>query len=510
MKKKILLVGDEARREVKAGVDRLANAVKLTLGPYGRNFASGVRGGAVRISNDGVSLAKEIEGTNEFEDMGVRAVREAASKTNDVAGDGTTTAVVLTQAILNDIMPDPDLVNKKSPVETLKLLEAEGKAVVAALAAMAVPVETREQLIEIVKVSVEDDALAQMIGDAQWRVGASGTLLAEEHNNDEDEVEFITGVRIDNGYGTTRFANNQEKMNLELEGVHVLVTNITFNTAKMVGDLKPLFDQLINIGTKGVVIIGRAFDETAIGLCMKNIQNGFGLYAVNAPYTNQDEVMEDLAAILGAKYVKEGERNVDQVQVSDFGLASKVLATRYEGIIAGQPAGKDERIDAWVQERVDKIEKNLLVPTISPFEKNMLEGRRSQLTGGTAMIKVGGETEQARKYRKDKVDDAINASKAAMQEGVVPGAGTALKAIADTLTEGSLLKNALGAPYRQIMANAGKTFEVPEWVQDPLKVVRVGFQKALSIAGSLSTTEILVTYEDEKPMWVKQAKEAEE
>lgn len=511
MKKKIFVFGDEARKKVKAGVDKLADAVKLTLGPYGRNFASGVRGGAIEISNDGVSLAKLIEGKDEFEDIGVRAVREAATKTNDIAGDGTTSAVVLTQAILTELSVDTDQMNRPSPVELIKKLDAEGAEVVEKLQAMTVQVESEEAMIKIVQVSVEDPDLAQLIGAAQWKVGKAGTLLAEEYNDTKDTVEFINGIRIDNGFGTSRFTNNPEKGTLELENVHVLVTNHIFNTAKMVGDMKPLFDQLIAMGTKGVVIIGRAFDDTAIGLCVKNIMGpkgdgigGFNLFALNAPYTDQDEVMEDLAAAIGARFIKAKERNLESVQVSDFGISPKLVASRYEGIITGRPAGTDERIDGLVEKRVQNIN-DKLKGQVSPFEQRMLEARLSQLTGGTAMIKVGAETEQMRKYKKAKVDDAINAAKAAIQEGVVPGAGQALRAIADTLPADSLLKEALKAPYNQIMANAGRVFDIPEWVQDPVKVVRVGFQKALSIASSLSTTEVLINNEEDKPMWVKQA-----
>lgn len=510
MKKKILLTGPEARKQVKAGVDRIADAVKLTLGPFGRNFASGVRGGAIRISNDGVSLAKEIEGRNEFEDIGIRAVREAATKTNDAAGDGTTTAVVLTQAILNELAEDPDLVKVGlSPVEMMQKIRDEGALVLAALEGMTKPVESLEEMIAIVKVSVEDTALAELIGTAQWKIGKTGTLLAEEHNSDTDLVEYISGVRIDNGFGTSRFANNQEKMTLELEDMHVLVTTYNFNTAKMVGDLKPLFDQLTQVGTKGVVIIGRAFDETAIGLCMKNIQNGFPLYALNAPYADQDEVMEDLAAILGAKLIKPSERNLDSVQTSDFGMSTKIMASRYEGIVTGQ-RGTNERIDKLVAVRVQDINEKMKSITLSPFEKRNLETRLSQLSGGTAIIRVGAETEQERKYKKDKVDDAISSAKAAIQEGTVPGAGQALLYIGTNMAEGSILAPALAAPYNQIQKNAGRTIEIPDWVRDPVRVVRIGFQKALSIASSLSTTDILVTVEDDKPMWVQQADKKDE
>lgn len=509
MKKKIFVSGAEAHKKIKSGIDLLVDTVKVTLGPYGRNFASGVRGGAVHSSNDGVSLAKEIEGRDVFEDVSVRAVREVATKTVDIAGDGTTTAMVLVQAIFKAVGYDPEVFSQMSPGELKKKLKEETKEVVEKLEGMSEKVTSREQMIEVVKVSVEDQALAELIGGTQWDVGENGTVMAEEHNAVTDSVERINGVRIDNGFGTSRIVNNQEKQTLELADMHILVTNHVFNTAKMVADLKPLFDQLIAKGTKGVILVGRAFDDTAIGLCVKNIQNGFGLYPINAPYTDQDNVMEDLAAVVGGKYIKASERNLASVQLSDFGFTPKIVAGRFEGIITGQVAGLDARIDVLVDARVDTIREKLQ-GEVTPFDRRQLETRLAQLTGGTAVIRVGAETEQERKYKKDKVDDAVAAARAAIKYGVVPGGGMALKTIAEGLPDTYLLKNALSAPYEQIMANAGRVFEVPEWVKDPLQVVRVGLEKASSIARELLTTEVLVNYEEEKPMWVKKADEPED
>lgn len=500
-KKKIVLIGPEAKEKLLAGVDLLANAVKLTLGPMGRNFASGVRGGPVVVSNDGVSLAREIQGKDEFEDMGVRAVKEAATKTNDKAGDGTTTAVVLVQATLRAIGFDKDTIGS-NPNGMVQKVREESEQIVTRLNEMAVPITSREHLISIAKVSVEDEALAELIGGAQWDVGAAGTVMAEESNSPNDSVEFIYGVRIDNGYGTSRIANNQEKQALELKDVRIIVTNKLFNTAQTIRDLNDVFDALIKDGAQQVVLIGRAFDDTAIALCVKNIQNfytgkgGFPIYPLNAPYTDQEEVLEDLAATTGAKFINGAERNLQSISLKDVGIATKVFCTRYEGIVTGLKKGDDERVDGLMVARVTRINEKLQ-GNISPFEKKALEARLAQLTAGTAIIKVGAETEQERAYRKAKVDDAVNAVKAAMQEGVVPGAGKALMSIADEMPD-SLIGDALRAPYRQIMANAGGEFEVPEWVEDPLKVVRTAFEKASSIARSLATTEILVTWEWEK------------
>lgn len=517
MKKKISLVGAKAREKITDGVDLLSNAVKITLGPKGKNFASGIHGGAIQISNDGVSLAKEIQGRDEFEDMGVRAVREAATKTNDKVGDGTTTAVVLTQAILKKMGFDrEDMGATSCSPEIVKQIEAETSEVVKALTEMAIPVTTREQLISVAKVSVEDQGLAEMIGGAQWDVTGSGTVMAEEHNEPVTKVEFIHGVRIDNGYGSSVLVNNLEKQALELKNIPIIVTTKIFNTADSVARMQPLFQAIIERSknsetpvTVGVILVARAFDETAIGLCFKNIQKfhagegGFPIYPINAPYTDQEEVMQDLAAATGARYVSSTEKT-EHIMLHDVGIAGKIFCQRYSGIITGEKRGEDDTIDQRVDKRANDIREKLK-GEISPFEKRLLESRLAQLTAGTAMIKVGAETEQERKYKKDKVDDAINAVKAAMQEGVVPGGGLALKSIADAMPN-ARISDALREPYRQIMANAGGTFDIPEWVQDPLKVVRTAFEKASSIARSLATTEILVTYEEEKPMWVQQAK----
>ncbi len=503
-KKRIVLVGPKAQQAVRAGVDFLADAVKLTLGPYGRNFASGVRGGPIAISNDGVSLAKEMVGTarDEFEEVGLRAVVEAATKTNDAVGDGTTASVVLTQAILRAIKFDPDVMGSKPVVATAEQIRQESLLVVEKLNAMATPVESREHLIAVAKVSVEHDGLAELIGGAQWDVTAEGTVIAEDHNQPTDEVEMVNGVRWDSGFPTSRIMNNQEKQLLELTDIPVIVTNKVFNKDG-VNSLKSVIDQLITDGHKHAILMGRAFDEGAIGLCVKNITDGFPLYPINAPYTDQDNIMEDIAAATGGKYINTSERNVDSLRAGDVGFATKIIVKRFEGTIVGKKRGEDERVDELVAARVTNIEEKLK-GDVSPFEKRGLLARKAQLTSGTAIIKVGAETEQERRYKKDKADDAINAVKAAIQEGVVPGAGQALFTIAATMPEGSLISGALVAPYKQIMKNAGADFEIPESIQDPVRVIRTSFEKASSIARSLSTVEVVTNWETEKPQFVQQ------
>lgn len=508
------MTGDSALIEVFKGADKVADAVKRTLGVYGRNFAAGIRGGAIEISNDGVTLAKYMVGSgdNEFEDIGISAIVEAATKTNDVAGDGTTSSVVITQALLDLFRPTEGVVNsKKNPIAIMRQINREAALVVEALDNMKEDIASREQLIEVARVSVEDEKLAELIGGAQWDVTSFGTVLAEDHNEPTDSVEFINGIKFDNGFGTSRVINNQEKQQLELADVHVIMTNIVFNTGAAIVKLNPLFEELSRIGTKGVVLIGRAFDETAIAVCRQNMEafiaktGGLMLYPVNAPYTDQTEIMQDMAAALGGTFIEASERKIQNIVVGDVGMASKVVARRFEAVIAGKKKGEDEAIDAAIAKRVEEINEKLK-GEVTPFERRSLESRRAQMTTGTALIKVGAETEQERKYKKAKVDDAVNAVKAAIQEGVVPGAGQALKLAAEVLPHDALISSALMAPYYQIQAlSPDGNFEIEPWVKDPLKVVRVGFQKAVSIAGSLGTLEVAVNHEREKPMWVKQA-----
>lgn len=496
------MVGPTARAEVLKGAKYAADAVKLTLGPYGRNYASGIKGGPVAISNDGVSLLKELEAPNEIQDIGLRAVREAATKTNDIAGDGTTAASVLTQAILEALnVGDSDIISaKRSPVEMIERVQKEKNEVVEKLNASARKIESKEDLIQVAKVSGEYPELAELIGSAQWEVGPNGTVIAEEANSNQDSVEYIHGVRLDNGYSTSRIINNQEKQSLELEDVYVILTNKVFH-----GNFKGLehiFDALVKKGAHNVVIMGRAFDDAAIGVCVKNIQEGaLKLYPLNAPYVDQNEIMEDLAAVLGARYINIEERNVETMLAGDIGHARKITAKRFEGIIAGCPSGLNEVVDKRVEARIAQLQEKLK-GNISPFERKNIEARLSQLQTGTAVIRVGADTDQKRKHKKDKVDDAVNAVKAAFQEGTVQGGGLALWHIGRELPDEYLLKKALQEPHKQIMSLAPADFTVEDWVRDPVKVIHTALTHACDIASSLATTEVAINFERERPHYV--------
>lgn len=507
MKKKVIMVGPKATAEVFAGAKYAADIVKLTLGPHGRNFASGIKGGPVAISNDGVSLLKEIEGINEIQDLGVRAAREAATKTNDMVGDATTTSVVLMNAILEILpTPDPELLNYKAPVELIEQIEKEKEAVIKKLLEMAVPVETEEQLVSVARVSGEYKDLADLIGKAQFTVGKFGTVLCEEDNAANDSVEYIHGIRLDNGYSSSRIITNQEKQQLEVEDTYVLLTNKVFHGSKDIGINGPMkagWEFLVSKGAKNVVIIGRAFDDGAIAWCVKNLidEKAMNIFPINAPYVDQNEIMEDLAAVLGAKYINIDERNIETILGTDIGHASKIVAKRFEGIVSGYPTGVDEHVDKKVADRIAHLEEKLK-GKVSDFEKRNLDQRLSQLRAGTAVVKVGGNTGPELRHKKDKVEDAVNAVKWAHREGTVPGGGKALYLIAQDLPDDFLLKKALMVPHVQIMSMSPIGFVIHEWVRDPVKVVITALTNACDIASRLATTEVAINFEREKPHYV--------
>lgn len=507
MKKKKILYGPSATAEVFAGVKYAADIVKLTLGPFGRNFASGIKGGPVAISNDGVSLLKELEGINEMQDLGVRSARETATKTNDMVGDATTTSVVLMDAILESLpKPDPESLGYRSPVELIEQIKKEKDVVIEKLREMATPVETEEELISVARVSGEYKDLAELIGKAQFTVGKYGTVLCEEDNAATDSVEYIHGIRIDNGYSSSRIITNQEKQALEVEDAYVILTNKVFHGSKDIGingAMKSAWDFLMKKGAKNVVIIGRAFDDGAIAWCVKNLVDpeAMNIFPINAPYVDQNEIMEDLAAVLGAKYINIDERNLETILGADIGHASKIVAKRFEGIISGYPAGTDGHVDGLVAARIESLE-NKLKGNVSAFEKRNLDQRLSQLKAGTAVVKVGASNDQERRHKKDKVEDAVNAVKWAHREGTVPGAGLALYDIAEGLPKEFLLRKALMVPHEQIMSMAPKHFTVPDWVRDPFKVVVVALTHACDIASSLATTEVAINFERERPHYV--------
>ena len=483
----------EAQEKVLRGVNFLCDAVKLTLGPFGKNF---LLEKGLKVTNDGITIAKELRLNDEIEDLGLRFAREAAVKTNDVAGDGTTTVLTLLQAILKEIirlLPGKTFAGKKSVIAVRKQVSEECKDVIEKLKAMVTPIKSKEELIQVARVSVEDEKLAELIGSAQWDLGPDGTLLAEVSNDIEDSVERVSGIRFDNGFGTSLIMNNKEKQRLEASNVQVIMTNFTFQD---LNPIKKIIDELLRNNLREIVIVGRAFTQDAINLCMKNFEAGVKLYPINAPYVNQGEIMRDLQAVLGGKFYDQENTSLEDMQLSDIGFAKRVECSRFSAILTGKD---DIESKIRITERLKELEDSVKGEE-SIFQKKAIQARISQLKNGLAIVKVGGLTEADRSYKYDKVEDVVSAVKAALQEGTVPGAGLAFKQIAETMPDTAILKRPLLAPYQQIMINAGENFEVESWVRDPLKVERVALENACSIAATLSTVGGVSANEFPKPL----------
>lgn len=490
MTQKIASVGTEGRDKLVSGANYISDAVKTTLGPNGQNFAL-EKGN--KVTNDGITIARELIGTqeDEIEERGAKMLVEAMGKVNDELNDGSTTMATLSGAILKDtvkMLPSKGLiVGKMSLTELLTKIDAEKNEIVQKLKDMAVPVTTEKQLVDVARASVEDETLAELIGKTQWELGEDGIILAEETNDKECSIEKTNGIHIDNGFGSSLIINNPEKEALELFDVSVLYTNHTVTNMAI---LEPIISALAQRGQKSIVIMARAFTEDAIRYCIKQMESGLGLYPLNAPYVDQAEIMQDLSAILGGRFIGTENNSLDSIQVSDIGFAKHVLAKRMSTLFTGDSTA--ERIG----KRIETLEKKR-EGSGSEFEKKNLSTRIAQLKNGFATLKVGAGTDAQRKYLKDKADDAVNAVRLALQEGVVPGAGQALNTIADTLPDDYILKNAIRAPYEQITLTTGKR-EIPEWVVDSLKVTRIIVDRASSFAGILATAGGAVTTKRKK------------
>lgn len=481
----------EAFDRVMRGVNLLADAVRTTLGPWGRNFILEKSGG--RITNDGISIAREIQSKDEIEDLAIRIVRESAIKTNEEAGDGTTTATTLTQAILKEagrLIARKNVMAKESVMSIRKRIETECARAILKLESMATPIETKEQLVEVARVSVEDEELATLIGEAQWDLGKDGIIVVEETPEFTCSIERVHGIRIDNGLGTSMVMNDQERQRLVLDDVPVILTNYTLQSlVPIIHIIQALVDQ----GKQDIVIVARAFSSEAIRLCMENHKNGIRMYPLQAPYTNQREVMKDLAAVLGGRYIHDEDSTLEEMTIMDVGVAKKIVGYRYSAIFTGNND---------TEARLSTLKKELEGEP-SAFAKKELEKRIAQLENGFALLKIGSTSDIDRKYRFDKAEDAVNAVRSAFQQGTVPGAGLAYKAISDELEEGAILKRPLLAPYQQIMVNGGITeadFKVEPWVRNSVKVERVALLNACRIAQDLVTVGGAVAQERPKPI----------
>lgn len=489
--KKVIKIGVEARNGLAAGVDKLAAIVVPTLGPYGQNVYID-KGNA--ITNDGIKVAREVVLEDEVEQRGVTAAREAASKTNDIVGDATTTSILFIQAIYkvcSTLLGKANVIGAKKPSEIISQIEAERKEITDKLIAMATPITTVEQLIASARVSTESEELGTLIGQAQWDIGKDGYLLVEETNERTSSIEKVKGIRIDNGAGTAQVFNNLEKQSMEVEDVGIILTSYTIKDGTQWNALaKQIFEPAHTAGFKEIVVVARAWTDETINLCLQNIKQGsLKIYPVSAPYINMTERMKDLSAVTGATFYDSENSSFDDMYVSGIGNAKKVVAKRMEAVITGVD---NDQTNGRVAKRVEELQKELDGEE-SEFAKKQLQERIAQLSNGFAIVKVGSPSDLERKRLFDKCEDAVNAVRAAWQEGVVPGAGLAFKQIAETLPDTYLLKRPIMSLNEQLMSSAPSDFVIESWVQDPVKVLRVALEQACVAASALATAGGVIT-----------------
>lgn len=484
----ISLTGIKARDKVIKGANYVADTVKSTLGPFGMN-ALLEKGN--RITNDGFTVSKAlcVAIEDEFERRGAVTMHEVASKTNDQVGDATSSSEVLAQAILKEAIrflpTESSVIAKKTSAELIKQIDTEKDEIITLLEEYVTPINTEKELIDSARVSVEDDTLAELIGKAQFKIGKDGVIIAEEHNQSESEIEYISGIKFDSGFASSALINNPEKQTVEAEDCHVLLTNYIFND---LSPIAPIIDQLVKTGVRKIAIIGRGFSSDFVKVCIENTKNGVYFYPINAPYTDQAEVSRDIASLIGGSYIDTEETSLSDITLDDVGYASRIVSKRYETVITG-----NESPDA----RLTVLEAKLK-GAVSDFERKSIQTRISQLTHGFAILKVGAKTEVDRKRLKDKADDAVNAIRLAYQGGTVPGAGQAFNDISKDLPNDYILKRPLQAIYNQIMSSAPKDFVIEPWVRDPFLVLKCALENACSVASVLSTVSAVVAAENPK------------
>jgi chaperonin GroEL len=519
----------DARDRMLRGVDILANAVKVTLGPKGRNVVIDKSFGAPRITKDGVTVAKEIELDDKFENMGAQMVREVASKTNDTAGDGTTTATVLAQAIVRE--GAKSVAAGMNPMDLKRGIDIAVTAVVKDLEKRAKPVASSSEVAQVGTISANGDAaIGKMIAQAMQKVGNEGVITVEENKSLETEVDIVEGMKFDRGYLSPYFITNAEKMTAELEDVYILL-----HESKLSGlqALLPVLEAVVQSGRPLLIVAEDVEGEALATLVVNRLRGGLKVAAVKAPGfgDRRKAMLEDIAILTGGQLISdELGIKLENVNVGMLGRAKKVVIDKENTTIVNG-AGKKKEIDARVGQIKAQIEE-----TTSDYDREKLQERLAKLAGGVAVIRVGGATEVEVKEKKDRVEDALNATRAAVQEGIVPGGGTALlrakKAVgritsdnADVQAGINIVLKALEAPARQIAENAGvegsiavgkvlenksETFGfdaqnedyvdmLDKGIVDPAKVVRTALQDAASVAGLLVTTEAMVAELPKEP-----------
>ena len=494
---KISKVGLDARKHAFNGLEYCAKAVLGTVGPYGQNF---LLEKGKKITNDGYTISAELCGTleNEFERLAAQVAHEASAKTNDMVGDATSTAWGLNYHIVKEAsryLPNEKTIKaKKTPAELARMIKKSKDYVIAELEKAKTPVTSKEELIKSALVSVEDETLAELLGSMQWELGPNGRIIAEEVNEDSCSIERVEGLTLDNGFTSSGLVTNPEKNSLELASLPIFLTNYTIGDKELMELKDSLFTGLINQKKTGLILMARAFTPSAIQLCTESLKTGFGIIPINAPYTDQREVMKDIEAVVGGRYIDTEEASLSDVYITDVGFASKIVAKQFNSVITGS---KDERSKERVMKRAELLKKKL-IGSQSDFEKRELEERIAQLEGGLAILKVGSRSVTERKRLKDKCDDAVNAVRYALKYGTVNGAGMAFQEISDTMEEGDILKRPLTCVYDTIINSAPEGFEVPEWVRDPVFVLKTALENACEFASAYISVNGIITSADPK------------
>ena len=526
---KQILFDEEARRALGRGVDALANAVKVTLGPKGRNVVLDKKYGAPTITNDGVTIARDIELEDPFENMGAQLVKEVATKTNDIAGDGTTTATLLAQAMIQEGMRN--VVAGANPMIVKKGIETAVKTLVEEIKSKAQKVETKAKIAQVAAISSGDAEVGDLIAEAMEKVGKDGVITVEESKSMDTNLSVVEGMQFDRGYISPYMVTDTEKMEAVMDDPYVLITDRKISS---VADILPVLEQVVKQG-KQIVIIAEDLDGEALATIVVNKLRGtFKALAVKAPGfgDRRKAMLEDIAILTGGTVISEEiGRKLDSVTLEDLGRARQVRSTKEETTIV-DGAGDKAQISA----RVDQIKKQI-ADTTSDFDREKLQERLAKLSGGVAVVEIGAATEVEMKDKKYRVEDALNATRAAVEEGIVAGGGTTfidiLPALDKINAEGDvkvgveIVKRAVEAPVRQIAENAGLEGSVVvdsvkkagdgvgfnalentyvdmigAGIVDPAKVTRSALQNAASIAAMVLTTETLVTDkpEPEAPM----------
>ncbi|MBK8988059.1 MAG: chaperonin GroEL [Chloroflexi bacterium] len=533
---KQLIFSEDARRKLKKGIDTVANAVSTTLGPKGRNVAIDKKFGAPTITHDGVTVAKEIELEDPFENMGAQLFKEAAIKTNDIAGDGTTTATVLAQHMVHEGLKN--VAAGANPMLLKQGIEAGTAALAARIREMAVTIDSVDDIASVASISAQDPAIGSLIAEVMDKVGKDGVITVEESRGLEFETEYVEGMQFDRGYISPYFVTDAETMEAIVEDAYILIHDKKISSAQ---DIVPILEKLVQIGKKNLVVIAEDIDGEALAtLVLNKLRGMINALAVKAPGfgDRRKAMLQDIAVLTGGEVItEEMGRKLESVQLKDLGRAAKIVASKDETTVV-DGAG-DETL---IKSRVEQIKVEIDRST-SDYDREKLQERLAKLAGGVAIIRVGAATEVELKEKKHRVEDALSATRAAVEEGIVPGGGVALlnalSALDDVVvpagdqtTGVGILRQALLAPMRKLAENAGMNGDViiqnvrreqaekgdskigynvltDEYVNmlkagiiDPAKVTRGAVENAASIASMILTTEALITDipEKEAPM----------